>query len=70
MVLKFMSCCQITGLLAQAIIGFLMSGLYTRIVQHIAAFAVSRGLYDEANRFMFVSITGRVWYLLEFWGIR
>lgn len=35
---------QIFGLLAQAIIGFIMSGLYSPLKKHIGAFAVSRAL--------------------------
>ncbi|RPD61157.1 metabolite transporter [Lentinus tigrinus ALCF2SS1-7] len=36
---------MITGLLAQAIIGFIMSGLYTQLTHHIAAFAVVYGIF-------------------------
>ncbi|PPR06289.1 hypothetical protein CVT24_001095 [Panaeolus cyanescens] len=32
---------MITGLLAQAIVGFIMSGLYAKLTQHIAAFALA-----------------------------
>ena len=31
---------QIIGLLSQAVIGFIMSGLYSHLTNHIAAFAV------------------------------
>ncbi|KAG2092124.1 major facilitator superfamily domain-containing protein [Suillus discolor] len=34
---------MITGLLTQAVIGFIMSGLYTQLSQHVAAFAVGPG---------------------------
>ncbi|KZT29812.1 MFS Git1p-related glycerophosphoinositol and glycerophosphocholine permease [Neolentinus lepideus HHB14362 ss-1] len=37
--------CQILGLVMQAIIGFIMSGLYTRLTHHIAAFAVVYGIF-------------------------
>ena len=33
---------QIIGLLSQAVIGFIMSGLYSHLTNHIAAFAVGR----------------------------
>ncbi|KAA1478521.1 MFS Git1p-related glycerophosphoinositol and glycerophosphocholine permease [Dentipellis sp. KUC8613] len=36
---------MITGLLLQAIIGFIMSGLYNKLVEHIAAFAVVYGIF-------------------------
>ncbi|KAI9000516.1 metabolite transporter [Trametes punicea] len=36
---------MITGLLLQAIIGFIMSGLYTQLTNHIAAFAVVYGIF-------------------------
>ncbi|KAG7095028.1 hypothetical protein E1B28_005819 [Marasmius oreades] len=36
---------MIAGLLAQAVIGFIMSGLYTRLSGHIAAFAVVYGIF-------------------------
>ncbi|KAG9315288.1 major facilitator superfamily domain-containing protein [Chiua virens] len=42
---------MITGLLAQAIIGFIMSGLYTRISQHAAAFAVVYGIFLSFGEF-------------------
>ncbi|KAI0370362.1 metabolite transporter [Pilatotrama ljubarskyi] len=35
----------ITGLLCQAVIGFIMSGLYTQLTNHIAAFAVVYGIF-------------------------
>jgi len=41
----------ITGLLAQAVVGFIMSGLYTRISQHIAAFAVVYGIFLSIGEF-------------------
>ncbi|TFK46065.1 MFS Git1p-related glycerophosphoinositol and glycerophosphocholine permease [Heliocybe sulcata] len=37
--------CQVFGLSMQAIIGFIMSGLYTRLTNHIAAFAVVYGIF-------------------------
>jgi len=36
---------MILGLILQAIIGFIMSGLYTKLVEHIAAFAVVYGIF-------------------------
>ncbi|EIW57370.1 metabolite transporter [Trametes versicolor FP-101664 SS1] len=36
---------MIVGLLSQAVIGFIMSGLYTRLTEHIAAFAVVYGIF-------------------------
>ncbi|KZT00832.1 metabolite transporter [Laetiporus sulphureus 93-53] len=36
---------MISGLLAQAIIGFIMSGLYKQLTHHIAAFAVVYGIF-------------------------
>jgi MFS family permease len=42
---------MITGLLAQAVIGFIMSGLYSRIAQHIAAFAVVYGIFLSFGEF-------------------
>ncbi|KAJ7165511.1 major facilitator superfamily domain-containing protein [Mycena crocata] len=36
---------MITGLLFQAFFGFIMSGLYTQLKQHIAAFAVIYGIF-------------------------
>jgi hypothetical protein len=36
---------QITGLLCQAVIGFIMSGLYVQLTKHIAAFAVVYGIF-------------------------
>jgi len=36
---------MITGLLLQAIIGFIMSGLYVQLTNHIAAFAVVYGIF-------------------------
>ena len=35
----------IIALLFQAVVGFLMSGLYTHLTKHIAAFAVVYGIY-------------------------
>ncbi|CAL1700930.1 unnamed protein product [Somion occarium] len=35
----------ISGLLAQAVIGFIMSGLYTHLTNHIAAFTVVYGIF-------------------------
>ena len=36
---------MIAGLLAQAVIGFIMSGLYAKLTEHIAAFAVIYGVF-------------------------
>ncbi|KAJ8072213.1 glycerophosphoinositol permease [Marasmius tenuissimus] len=36
---------MIMGLLAQAVIGFIMSGAYTHLTRHIAAFAVVYGIF-------------------------
>lgn len=36
---------QITGLVCQAIIGFIMSGLYKQLTNHVAAFAVVYGIF-------------------------
>ncbi|KAF9451867.1 MFS Git1p-related glycerophosphoinositol and glycerophosphocholine permease [Macrolepiota fuliginosa MF-IS2] len=36
---------MITGLILQAIIGFIMSGLYVQLTKHIAAFAVVYGIF-------------------------
>ncbi|KAF8874002.1 major facilitator superfamily domain-containing protein [Infundibulicybe gibba] len=36
---------MITGLLLQAVIGFIMSGLYAQLTNHIAAFAVVYGIF-------------------------
>ncbi|TBU49805.1 metabolite transporter [Dichomitus squalens] len=36
---------MILGLLGQAVIGFIMSGLYTQLTKHIAAFAVVYGIF-------------------------
>ncbi|KAG6331725.1 hypothetical protein ID866_7362, partial [Astraeus odoratus] len=37
---------MITGLVMQAIIGFIMSGLYTSLTKHVAAFAVLYGIFQ------------------------
>ncbi|KAF9063077.1 major facilitator superfamily domain-containing protein [Rhodocollybia butyracea] len=37
--------CMITGLLCQAVIGFIMSGAYVKLTSHIAAFAVVYGIF-------------------------
>ncbi|KAG2074206.1 MFS general substrate transporter [Suillus decipiens] len=42
---------MITGLLAQSIIGFIMSGLYTKLSQHIGAFAVVYGIFLSLGEF-------------------
>ncbi|KAG2358289.1 MFS Git1p-related glycerophosphoinositol and glycerophosphocholine permease [Suillus spraguei] len=42
---------MITGLLAQSIIGFIMSGLYTKLSQHIGAFAVVYGIFLSFGEF-------------------
>ena len=36
---------QITGLLCQAVIGFIMSGLYKQLTNHVGAFAVVYGIF-------------------------
>ena len=36
---------MIIGLVAQAIVGFIMSGLYAKLTEHIGAFAVVYGLF-------------------------
>jgi len=36
---------MIGGLLAQAVVGFIMSGLYVQLTEHIAAFAVVYGIF-------------------------
>lgn len=36
---------MITGLLSQAVIGFIMSGLYAQLTKKIAAFAVIYGIF-------------------------
>lgn len=36
---------MIFGLLSQAVIGFIMSGLYVPLTKHIAAFAVVYGIF-------------------------
>ncbi|KAG2110904.1 major facilitator superfamily domain-containing protein [Suillus discolor] len=41
----------ITGLLAQAVVGFIMSGLYTQLSQHIGAFAVVYGIFLSFGEF-------------------
>ncbi|KAG2361276.1 major facilitator superfamily domain-containing protein [Suillus spraguei] len=42
---------MITGLLAQSIIGFIMSGLYAKLSQHIGAFAVVYGIFLSFGEF-------------------
>ncbi|KAF8583046.1 MFS Git1p-related glycerophosphoinositol and glycerophosphocholine permease [Ramaria rubella] len=42
---------MITGLLLQALFGFIMSGLYTRLKHHIAGFAVIYGLFLTFGEF-------------------
>lgn len=42
---------MITGLLAQAVIGFIMSGLYTQLSPHVAAFAVVYGIFLSFGEF-------------------
>ena len=36
---------MILGLVGQAIVGFIMSGLYSRLTEHVAAFAVVYGIF-------------------------
>jgi hypothetical protein len=35
----------ITGLLLQSLVGFILSGVYTKLKEHIAGFAILYGLY-------------------------
>lgn len=42
---------MITGLLCQAVIGFIMSGLYRQLSNHIAAFAVVYGIFLSFGEF-------------------
>lgn len=42
---------MIVGLLGQAIIGFIMSGLYVQLSNHIAAFAVVYGIFLSFGEF-------------------
>ena len=42
---------QITGLVLQAIIGFIMSGLYTNLKQHVGGFAVVYGFFLTFGEF-------------------
>jgi MFS family permease len=42
---------MISGLLAQAVIGFIMSGLYTKLTENIAAFAVVYGIFLSFGEF-------------------
>ncbi|KAF8956216.1 MFS Git1p-related glycerophosphoinositol and glycerophosphocholine permease [Flammula alnicola] len=42
---------MITGLLLQAVIGFIMSGLYARLTSHVAAFAVVYGIFLSFGEF-------------------
>ncbi|KAG2132689.1 major facilitator superfamily domain-containing protein [Suillus bovinus] len=42
---------MITGLLVQAVIGFIMSGFYTQLSQHVAAFAVVYGIFLSFGEF-------------------
>lgn len=42
---------MIIGLLAQAVIGFIMSGLYTQLSQHVGAFAVVYGIFLSFGEF-------------------
>lgn len=43
--------CQIIGLLLQAVVGFIMSGLYTSLQRHIGGFAVVYGLFLTFGEF-------------------
>jgi len=43
--------CQILGLIAQAIIGFIMSGAYAPLVKHVGAFAVVYGIFLTCGEF-------------------
>ncbi|KAH7927907.1 MFS general substrate transporter [Leucogyrophana mollusca] len=42
---------MITGLLSQAVIGFIMSGLYSKLTEHVAAFAVVYGIFLSFGEF-------------------
>lgn len=42
---------MITGLLLQALFGFIMSGLYTTLKKHIAAFTVVYGIFLTFGEF-------------------
>jgi len=42
---------MITGLLLQAVIGFIMSGLYVQLTSHIGAFAVVYGIFLSFGEF-------------------
>ncbi|EIW83999.1 MFS Git1p-related glycerophosphoinositol and glycerophosphocholine permease [Coniophora puteana RWD-64-598 SS2] len=42
---------MITGLLAQAVMGFIMSGLYTQLSHHVGAFAVVYGIFLSFGEF-------------------
>ena len=42
---------MILGLIGQAIVGFIMSGLYARLTEHIAAFAVVYGIFLSLGEF-------------------
>ncbi|KAF8223841.1 MFS Git1p-related glycerophosphoinositol and glycerophosphocholine permease [Tricholoma matsutake] len=42
---------MISGLLLQALIGFIMSGLYTKLTVHVAAFAVVYGIFLSFGEF-------------------
>ncbi|KAF9038118.1 putative metabolite transporter [Panaeolus papilionaceus] len=42
---------MITGLLLQAVVGFIMSGLYAKLTQNIAAFAVVYGIFLSFGEF-------------------
>lgn len=42
---------MITGLLCQAVIGFIMSGLYKHLTNHVAAFAVVYGIFLSFGEF-------------------
>jgi MFS family permease len=42
---------MITGLLLQALVGFIMSGLYVQLTRHIAAFAVVYGIFLSFGEF-------------------
>ena len=58
--MELTACYQILGLLCQAIIGFIMSGLYTQLTEHIAAFAVVYGIFlsfGELGQYKLLCIT-------------
>jgi Sugar (and other) transporter len=67
---------KITGLVLQAIIGFIMSGLYAQLKKHIGAFAVIYGIFLTFGEFgpgnclgLLASKTGPTAVRGQFYGI-